>query len=153
MTGSVIEGVIGLLGRRKSEPDFLEFLHASIGEFRTWEDEGDTFYTGRSSGVEVLVSGEGSVDAVFLFGPGSGEGPEYIGTLPHGLRFGYSRAEVRSLLGQPIESGEGETFLGQVVYPWDKFDCGRYTLHVRYTSDQSGINCVTLAPRKTASAR
>lgn len=145
-----VRDLIGVLARHGGEADFADRLRALIGEFETWTDEGDTFFKSRASGLEVLVDATGGVQAVFLFGPGCEEGPEYRGELPLGLSFSDSREKVRSMLGEPDETGEGEVYLGEVVYPWDKYRQDGYSVHARYTLDKQGIDRITLAPLATS---
>ena len=137
-------GLIALLRKNRNEPDFFESVRQQIGEFESWEDEGDLFLTGGVSGLEILVGPGGTVDSIFLFGPHSTEGPEYLGDLPQGLSFRQSRKEVRAALGEPVMSGKGGTFVGKVVFPWDKFEFPEYAIHVRYTSKENAINQITL---------
>ena len=150
MMGSRLAGLIALLKKNRGEPDFFESVRRQIGEFESWEDEGDRFLTGKVRGLEILVGASGTVDCIFLLGPHSAEGREYLGDLPLGLKFRQSRKEVRAALGKPILSGKGGTFFGKVVFPWDKFDFPDYAIHVRYTCNGDGINRIALERVGTA---
>lgn len=139
-----------LLALNRNRPGFGDALRSLVGEAQEWTDEGDVYFTSKTSGVELLTNTRGDVAAIFLFGPESEGVSEYRSDLPSGLRFGLSRDEVRSLLGDPDESGDAKVHLGDAIASWDKYRLADYCLHARYALDGSHIVRVTVTPNEAA---
>jgi hypothetical protein len=144
MSAVSFESLVTFLGRNCSEADFSETLLKLIGEHEVWEDDGDTFYTGKTSGVEVLLDADGTVHAIFLFGPTAGGDSQYTGEVQPGLSFNLSRKQVRTIMGEPRESGEAEIYLGEKIFSWDKYRREGYSLHIEYADDERCVRQFTL---------
>lgn len=78
--------------------------------------------------MEELPEGTLVVSTVFLFAEGVQKHRQYQGDLPHGLRFGMSRDQVRALLGEPQWTSP--------VLPIDRWHYDGYRLAVNF--DDSG---------------
>lgn len=135
-----------LLRLNRNQSGFRDAVRRILGPVEEWANEGDVYFTGQESGVEVLTESDGAVAAVFLFSTHSEGEVAYEGALPSDLAFGMSRDQVREVLGIPEESREPNMHLGDIICPWDKFPVGGVWLHVQYLLDASQIQGVTLLP-------
>jgi hypothetical protein len=135
-----------LMELNRNAVGFRERLQSLMGVFEEWKDGDEVYFSANGKGLEVLTGADGDVRALLLFGLESREVSRYKGPLPAGLDFGFSRDQVRSLLGEPDESGEPKLHLGEIIPPWDKYHLIGYSLHAQYALDGSMIGRVTLTP-------
>lgn len=65
--------------------------------------------------------------------------------LPLGLNFALSQMDVHKMFGKPWMSGGGEESLLYGVTPfWDKYNLGKFYLHLQFTKDLFGIELITI---------
>ena len=96
----------------------LAFSRESLFPERTDLDDGDTVLTGLSLPLRGMNWGE------------------YTGPLPYDIERGSSRAELRSLLGEPIKSDD-ELF-------WDEWLVDELLVRVAYTEDFRDLEALTV---------
>ncbi|QDT36042.1 hypothetical protein [Stratiformator vulcanicus] len=134
-----------------STPDQAWF-NGDIGERETGL-EGDIMYLHLPDiGVNINASLSGFIESIFLCG-GHAESyskfednfSRFEGLLPCGLRFSYSKEDVRKQLGDPTLCCEQhqDSILGRNP-PWDRYDDDKKSIHLQYSSDCQNITCVTL---------
>lgn len=111
---------------------------------------GTTYVEAPNLGFSLVLSDEGTVEAVHLYSEGHQGNAAFRGQIPCGLSFDMSRVDVRNLLGQPDNFSEGgiESALGTYP-PWDSYRRADFELHVEYIEGRHpcGIRLITLRHR------
>lgn len=132
---------------RTDSPGFLAFCRA-YGVQPVFEQVGNALHCEMLSlGLDFTCTEESVINCVFIFARPHGENKDvtpYDGVLPDGVDFRMSRAHARQRFGEPLKSGEPETFLNMHIPAWDKFASGMQLLHLQYNEKQDGIDLVTV---------
>jgi hypothetical protein len=76
------------------------------------------------------------LSTVFFFSEGCQGHRAFVGALPRGLEFGYSRATVRKLLGPPDWSSP--------VLPIDRWNLGKHRLAVNFQEGEAAVTYVSV---------
>ncbi|MGA2890210.1 MAG: hypothetical protein ABSE51_19350 [Terracidiphilus sp.] len=148
------------LGRPENDPFLIAFLerfgsevaphkeagryesdisHLEVGVNFGFEDERLVFQSEGALGGTYLLM------AVHLYSKGYQGSSGYDGALPENLLFSDSRESAHAKLGLPEKSGGGVKGVRRTVPFWDKYRYDRYSLHLTYNADSSGIALITLS--------
>lgn len=133
-----------LLGRDLSEiSSFPLFQDVEIPELEMIGDEGYVEF--QSLGFAMVVSEERVISAIHLYSEGHEGYLQFAGTVPAGASFSMSRGEVRSLLGKPVESGDGGAVMLPGLRPaWDAFHVDGQRLHFEYSENKESVRLITI---------
>ncbi len=104
------------------------------------------YYAALALGFELCCDGGGLVKLAYLYAPGAKHGfSPYEGSLPAGLTWGSTPAEVRLALGTPSVHGLEQLvpMIGKVG-PWDRYDRPDVVLHFQYDTRGRQLSVVTL---------
>lgn len=108
----------------------------------------DRFIERKDRGFAVLVDWHDKATCVQFFSGDGGSGcSRYLGSLPMGLSFGSSRADVRHVMGSPAQESEGgrERF-GLKIRPWDWFAHEGRKVHFEYQDTCQAVRMVSVMP-------
>lgn len=97
---------------------------------------GRTYVTAKDLGFSLVSVEPDLVSCVQVYAEPDDDRLEGL-SLPWGLLLSDSRAEVRSKLGSPQESGGGDRnpLTGKSIPPWDVFVVDGYRCHVEFRPD------------------
>jgi len=127
-----------LVSRSIDDPDVRSLL-ASLGNPQPDEDEdGDVTFRMPEAGVEVL-SQDGRVARIDLFGDTWDGISAYDGPLPFGVKFGESLDELRERLPYPDERGTDEGC------PYLRFDVDERVIHLQFDEEDETLDLVCIA--------
>ena len=99
-------------------------------------------------GLAIVVDWSDICSCVQFFGADNNPGYyEYVGSLPNGLTFQSSRAEVREVMGTPTEHRDESGFLAELrIRPWDWFTHEGLKVHFEYSDGCDRIRMVSAMP-------
>ena len=121
---------------------FLSFENTDIVLCRL---AGRTHVDARQLGLGFVHEADGRINTTFLYAENFQSASECVLELPFGLEFGLTRAEVREVMGSPVESGGGSTSQGcERAKEWDAYLVDEVRIHFEFSLDDSGIDLVTL---------
>jgi hypothetical protein len=126
--------LLDLLGvdiRSKKVAEFLESRSAFVN-LSALEADGiiqKRYLTAKEQGLSIVANPNMSVTSLQLYGQNMQGFQQYSGVLPHNLIFGESSVESRNKLCGIEKSGTGKA-------QWDRFDMGKYFLHLQYENDK-----------------
>ncbi|WP_420138731.1 hypothetical protein [Sphingomonas sp.] len=140
-----------LIGRHISEfSEILGYSLAAPGQVAEDDPEYgmDMSIEQPDRGLGLAVDSAGICTAVYFYGAGREAGyQQYAGSLPEGLSFASTRAEVRAALGEPVAHRDTGGFLPPLRhYPWDWFVYDGIKLHFEYDDSLSRVQLVTAMP-------
>jgi hypothetical protein len=102
---------------------------------------------GKAVGIQFALNRDHTVRAAFLHAEGVEDFAQYPGTLPGGLSFTSSRADVRAALGEPVFNGDaGGVGLMAIEHSFDRFEEGPHYLRFEYLAGNMSIRMVTVGP-------
>lgn len=96
------------------------------------------------AGIEILEN-NGVVDTVFLHAEGRDDYTAYRGPLPGGVRFGMSRSEARTCLGEPEWSGPVLDVPGLGPSATDRYRLDELVVSLAHDAPGFGLALVVLA--------
>ncbi len=86
-----------------------------------------------------------TISVVHLYANGRDGHSEFKGLLPFGLSFRNSRAEIRAVLGEPVEADDGGVLPIIGAYnPFDLFVCEDQSVRVEYVNDCASVSLITI---------
>jgi hypothetical protein len=114
---------------------------------KTVLEDSSPYLNARNHGISLALTKKGNVETIFLYAEGHEGFSEFKGELPSGIRFGSSRKDVRSLMGEPMMAGEigGEGVMAN-EFAFDRYETTERYMRFTYNKDESGILLITLAP-------
>src|SRR5262245_55228969 len=125
--------LVRMLGKKRTQEEIQSFL-LRVGGNQDWStDEDAVFCSMRDKGLELMFDRSEVLHAIFLLSEGEDGADEYREEIPGGLVFSYSQQDVRTKLGSPSSASEAKRFLNETISPWDKYNCGSYTIHIEYS--------------------
>ena len=108
------------------------------------EDEGRIYLSNQTQGIELILQ-DHIIKSIFLFSGNYKESKRYLGILPFGIQFSFSRRKIHTVLGEPNRSGgEFTDIISGYIAPWDKYFLTNYFLHFQYFPDMSKIDLITI---------
>lgn len=127
-----------LLGR-KLEDAAVQQAMDGMGDVELEEmSDGNRVIDSPENGIELYFSREGFLSRIVLHDSDESNDEllvTYAGDLPFSLNWGMTRANVRSIHGQPKASAEAKTDLGARLNAWDQFQFERFSLWVSYSKE------------------
>ncbi len=103
------------------------------------------YLNAKSAGVSFALNDDETVRAVFLYSQGVERFEQYSHTLPAGLSFTSSRAEVHKVLGKPVMSGEvGGVGVFAIEFSFDRYEADDRYLRFEYLAGDKAIRLVTI---------
>ncbi len=135
-------------------PDVVGSLPDLVGTVALEAIDGRTYGEAPGSGLSFVVGTDGRIRTLHLYSDGHENFARFIGTIPFGIRFDMSRANVRAILGSPSASGEPRQIehYGEGA-AWDRFAFDAVQMHVEYRGDQRSIQLVTLMKESAVPGR
>ena len=136
-----LSNMLGMMIADVMRSDFGVFLEEVPVE-KEFEGRHDLVF--RNSGVGIVCDAQLCVKAIHLHRDGHERFRGFAGGIPN-VSFEDTRGSVRSRLGNPSDSGSGmvDPILGQIG-SWDRYNFGKYVLHLEYGEDGVAIMLVTL---------
>jgi hypothetical protein len=123
--------LLGVDIRSKNVAAFLESRSAFV-DLDALEADGivqKRYLTAKEQGLSIVANPNMAITSLQLYGQDTQGFQQYSAALPHNLIFGESSTEARKKLGMPEKSGTGKA-------QWDRFDMGKYYLHLQYENDR-----------------
>lgn len=125
------EELIKLLGRSITDPE-IELLKERT-KCEVTEIDPIVGYSFPDQGFSLEFN-DNNLSTIMVFSEGVEDFHEYPYPLPHGLRFSMKKAEVRALLGKPIQTGTDT----------DIFKFPDHVLYVEYLGKAKSVSTLTL---------
>jgi hypothetical protein len=134
--------LLAWLGQNYQETSGYDPLFASSEP----EIMGESWYlNARPKGIAFALTKKKAVEAIFLYDEGVEGFSRYPESLPGGMGFDATRAQVRAAFGEPGFAGEaGGTGLMAIEFGFDRFEQGAHYIRFEYWADDKGIRLITL---------
>lgn len=126
------EYFIHLLGKLITDPEF-ERLKEELGDCEVEDFDHIISYAFYKHGFCMIFDNK-ILGNIQLFSKGVEDYQEYPYSLPHSLRFSFTKAEVLAALGKPSRSGSDT----------DIYQFSNHVLYVEYRTKPKTINSLTL---------
>ena len=137
--------LLELLGKNVASPEAAKRL-ADYPKLRPEPGERTedvSYLRSLADGLQIKVSMEGEILAIFMMSDGKDGFSEFRGELPGRLNFAAEPADAIRALGAPAlrrpEATYGEYRLGEFL----RFDRPTHSLHIQFRADHDGIDLVT----------
>lgn len=146
--GMRAEQLLALLGRNLDDAllNDLQLLFGFVPTVTESKIPNQWYIDVPAAGWSCAVMRDNRIGTIFLFSGNEKPHSTFDGELPCDVTFERSRSEVRAALGTPTGSGEARMTPGLgLMPPWDRYDCGSFSLHLRYAHDERAILRVSVA--------
>lgn len=150
--------LLELLGKNIASPEATEAL-ARYPALRAEEgggtapDEDVRYLRSAADGLQIKLSADGEILALFMMSEGKDGCSEFRGELPGRLNFAAEPEDAIRALGVPASrrpaSTYGEYRLGELL----RFDWPECSVHVQFRADHDGIDLVTVMPARLVPGR
>ena len=142
--------LLDLLGRNIAEPEVAKRL-AGFPGLRPEEGgasaddraKGVRYLRSPAEGLQLKLSDEGEILAVFMMSDGKDGFSEFRGELPGRLHFAAEPSDAIRALGPPAlrqpPRSYGDYRLGELL----RFDGPQHSVHIQFRADDDGIDLVT----------
>jgi hypothetical protein len=142
--------LIELLGKNVVSPEAAR----ELGRYPALKREADDGAAGEEAeqirylrspgdGLQVKLTEDGVILAIFLFGEGKEGFSQFRGELPAGLSFASTPADTLKTLGAPGHSRPPGKVGSFAHGDFLRFDRPGYSLHFQFRSDRRGLELVT----------
>lgn len=134
--------LLAAIGKPLNAPQVEQLVRAY--DLRVKVDDRRAYLESERHGLALLTE-DGLVHTIFLYGGGKDDFARYLGTLPDGLSFDWTKSEVRSRLGTPEQSPDLAAPL--VDIDWDRFEFSPWYLHFTYHTTTETIALLAVFPK------
>ena len=142
--------LLDLLGRNIAEPEVASRLAAFPG---LRPEQGGAAHEDRAKnvrylrslaeGLQLKLSDEGEILAIFMMSDGKEGFSEFRGELPGRLHFAAEPADAIRALGPPALRQPPRAYGGYRLGELLRFDTEAHSLHIQFRADDDGIDLVT----------
>ncbi len=99
----------------------------------------------KQAGIELALSTDHTVNAVHLYAQSVEDFTAYADALPGGLSLSNSRADVRSILGEPaMQMDPGGIGLMAIEFAFDRYEADDHYMRVEYMKGEAAIRLITI---------
>jgi hypothetical protein len=96
-----------------------------------------------ADGVQMKLSADGVIVAIFMMSDGKDGFSEFRGELPGRINFAAEPEDAIRVLGPPALRRPEATYGGHRLGPFLRFDLPTHSIHIQFRPDQDGIDLVT----------
>ena len=154
--------LLDLLGKNVAEPEVAKRLAKDYPRLVV-EDSGVStpdnrikpvkYLRSAADGVQLKISGEGEIVAIFMMSDGTDGFAEFRGELPARLNFAAEPEEAIRALGPPALRRPEATYGGHRLGEFLRFDLPTHSIHIQFRADHDGIDLVTVMTAREVPGR
>lgn len=135
--------LLDLLGKNVAETEVAKRLAKDYPKLVVEHGDDVKYLRSTADGVQLKISAEGVIVAIFMMSDGKDGFSEYRGELPARLNFAAEPEDAIRALGAPALRRPEATYGGHRLGQFLRFDLPTLSIHIQFRADHDGIDLVT----------